>query len=382
MPEEIPSFEVSDAIVEAGGGDLLRCFQCGTCTSVCPWKITSSMRTRMMIHLQQLGLEGYEESELWRCVTCRNCVQNCPRGVGIIDVVSSARSIMVELGSLPRSLQSALSSLRANGNPWQGDNSVRSNLSEKIGIPVFSEGFDYIFFPCCTSIYDREGEKSLKAISFLLNKSGIRAGLLPSGGVCCGDVAKRSGAIDIVTELHEKLLTEFDSLNWARPIFVSPHCFVMMKDDFIEQGVMPLHYIQVLSRLIEEGILKVDKKINAKVTYHDPCYLGRWSGIYEEPRKILRAIAGENFVEMERNRENSICCGGGGGGAFMEVRPQERLAVMRVREGIETGAQVIATACPYCMVMLQDGILAGGLEGKIVVKDVAQILVEAVSEDL
>ena len=377
MPDETPFYEASDSIVEAGGADLLKCYQCGTCTSVCPWRLTASMETRKMIHLAQLGLSGYEDDTLWRCVTCYRCVESCPRGVGITDVVAAARSLMVEIGSVPRSLSTALGSLKASRNPWQGEPEGRRAWMEKAGLPAYGSSCHLLLFPCCTSIYEKEAQKASLAFAALLREAGVMAGLLPSGGVCCGDLAVRAGARALFEGLRGELNGEFEGLGFPPAAVLSPHCLVTLAR---HAGITSTlrHHTQVLSGLLREGKLKVAKRAGVRITYHDPCYLGRWSGIYEEPRSILRAAAGENFVEMERNRAMAVCCGGGGGGAFSDVARPERLGVLRVRQAVETGAEVIATACPYCMTMLADGILAGGFEGKIVVRDIAQILLDAV----
>jgi Fe-S oxidoreductase len=380
MTDEIPCYEVSDSIAEAGGADMLKCYQCGTCTSVCPWRLTASMETRRMIHLAQLGLGGYEDDTLWRCVTCRRCVESCPRGVGITDVVAAARSLMVDIGSMPRPLSAALGSLKASGNPWQGEPRERKSWMEKAGLAAYDSKCHVLLFPCCTNIYDREARRASFAFTGLLREAGVTAGLLPSGGLCCGDVAVRAGARGIFEGLRRDLVGEFETLGFPPVVVLSPHCLVTLAGS-AGFGSKVRHYTQVLSELLLEGKLKIRKRTGVRITYHDPCYLGRWSGIYEEPRSILMAAAGENFIEMEMSRAETVCCGGGGGGAFSDVARTERLGVLRAGQAIETGAEVIATACPYCMTMLGDGILAGGFEGKIAVKDIAQVLLDAVAPD-
>jgi Fe-S oxidoreductase len=378
MTDEIPCYEVSDSIAEAGGADMLKCYQCGTCTSVCPWRLTASMETRKMIHLAQLGLGGYEDDALWRCVTCRRCVESCPRGVGITDVAAAARSLMVDIGSMPRPLSAALGSLKASGNPWQGEPEGRKIWMERAGLAAYDSRCNVLLFPCCTNIYDQEARKASLALAGLLREAGVTAGLLPSGGLCCGDLAVRAGARGIFEGLGRDLVGQLETLGFPPVVVLSPHCLVTMAGT-AGFGSKVRHYTQVLSELLSEGKLKIRKRTGVKITYHDPCYLGRWSGIYEEPRSILRAAAGENFIEMEMSRAETVCCGGGGGGAFSDVARTERLGVLRAGQAIETGAEVIATACPYCMTMLGDGILAGGFEGKIAVKDIAQVLLDAVA---
>jgi Fe-S oxidoreductase len=377
MPDETPFYEVSDAIAEAGGADMLKCYQCGTCTSVCPWRLTATMETRRMMHLAQLGLAGYEDETLWRCVTCYRCAEQCPRGVGITDVVAAARSLMAEVGSVPRSVSAAVGSLRASRNPWQGDRAQRSAWAAKAGLSAFVAADAMMLLPCCTSIFDARAQKGALAFARLLRLAGVRAGLPASGGICCGDLAVRTGAKDLALEIGEEQREDFRAAGFPLAAVLSPHCLVTLtRSAGISSPVR--HYTQVLSALLDEGKLKVSARIGAKVTYHDPCYLGRWSGIYEEPRSVLRAAAGENFVEMERSRAMAVCCGGGGGGAFSDVPPAERLGVLRVREALETGAGIIATACPLCMLMLDDGVLASNQEGRIRVVDIATLLLEAV----
>jgi Fe-S oxidoreductase len=377
MPFEKPFYEVSDSIVDSGGRDLLSCYQCGTCTSVCPWRLTASMEIRRMMHLGQLGLSGYEETTLWRCVTCRRCVDMCPRGVGITDVVAAARSLMVDIGSVPRSVGTALGSLKASRNPWQGEQKQREAWMKKAGLQTFDAGCSLLLFPCCTSVFDPLSQKGSLAFAALLEKAGVRAGLPSSGGICCGDLAVRAGAGGLFEELRKELEQEFNALHHPPTVVHSPHCMVTLRES-AHMAAAFTHYTQVLWSLLEQGRLKVSVKIEEKVTYQDPCYLGRISGVYEEPRNILKALAGDGFVEMERNRSTAVCCGGGGGGAFSEVDRSERLGVLRAKEAAESGARILATACPLCTVMLSDGILAAGLENELRVMDIASLLLDSI----
>ncbi|MFH1435912.1 MAG: (Fe-S)-binding protein [Pseudomonadota bacterium] len=378
MSRETPFYEVSDSIVEAGGADLLKCYQCGTCTSACPWNLSASMQTRKMMHQAQLGLSGYEDDELWRCVTCLRCAELCPRGVGITDVVAAARSIMVEVGSVPRPVATALGSLKAGQNPWQGEKEQARSWMQKAGLERFREGHDAVLFPCCTNVYEPEARKASLDLAELLRRAGVAAGVLPSVSICCGDLAVRTGAGKVFSGLKEKLLQEFEGIGSTQAVVTSPHCLVTLARS-VAPAARVVHYVQVLARHLEEGKLNIRTKLQARVTYHDPCYLGRWSGVYEPPRSVLKAVAGDNLVEMARNRSMAVCCGGGGGGVFSEVPKEERLGVLRVGHALETGAEIIATACPYCMAMLSDGILAAGAEDRLVVKDIAQLLLEAIS---
>lgn len=379
MTAVAPMLEITDAILEIGGETLQLCIQCGTCTGVCPWGLVQEFSPRQLIRQVSLGLEGYEEESLWNCVTCRTCMERCPRDVDIIDVMRSTRSLMQESGTVPTQYRSPLGSLRANGNPWSMERADRMAWNERAGIGAFGPETEYLFFACCTHCYDGRNKKVLAAMTDLLKLGGVSMGLIGEGESCCGDQAHKCGAYSIFIELAGANDALFSGRGVSRMIASSPHCMNMFNKHY-EGGFDAVHYTQIFDGLIAAGRLKPEKEVPLKVAYHDPCYLGRHAGIYEEPRRVLESIPGLEFLEFERNREKSLCCGGGGGGLWSEVPVPQRFGVLRAREAQDTGAEVIATACPFCTIMLEDGLKAAGLEGEVAVLDVAELLHRSIKE--
>jgi len=368
--------EITDLIREMGGDDLALCMQCGTCTGVCPYSELTDFSPRMVIRLASLGLEGYEEEDLWTCVTCKTCVDACPRRVGIIEVMRAARALMLESGMGPKGARAPLASLRSDGNPWSGDRSERSGLADELGVPVFDDGCDYLLFTCCTQVYDPRNRRAARALVEVLRAASISFGQLDAHAVCCGDQAHKVGAQELSGELLAGNRALFEGHGVTRAIVASPHCLRAFDAPGIE------HYTVVLERALRDGALSPGELPEPTVvTYHDPCYLGRHSGTYEAPRDLLSAIGGLELVEMPRCRQDSLCCGGGGGGLWREEELEQRFAVHRVREATETGASVLATACPYCVAMFEDAVGVLGLQDRLAVRDVAELLRSALEGD-
>jgi Fe-S oxidoreductase len=379
MTAVAPILEVTDLILEVGGSDLLRCVQCGTCTSVCPWPEVKAFSPRLIIRLASLGLEGYEEEDLWNCVTCNTCVLRCPRGIDLIDVMRAARGVMLECGNYPTSYRAPLGSLRREGNPWSEERGERTAWQGGLDLSPFAQGeTEYLFFTCCTQAYDARNRRVARDLVRVLDASGIGIGVLGEEESCCGDLARKVGDEDVYQTLRQKNLQLFRRHGVMKAIVASPHCLNVLNTDYSrETPLLARHYTQVLAELLGEGRLSLPRPVEKRVTYHDPCYLGRHAGEYEAPRALLRAIEGLELVEMPRNRENSLCCGAGGGGLWMDYPKEQRFAVLRVQEALDTKAEVIATACPYCCTMLEDAIKTMDVEDRIAVADVAELTAEA-----
>jgi Fe-S oxidoreductase len=373
--------EVEDVIAEAGE-IFMSCLQCGTCTSVCPWNPVMSYNPRRI--LRQLALEtGSEQSidqAVWNCVTCNACGVNCPRGIEIIDIIQAVRGLNVSGGKTPASLAAPLDSLKASGNPWGSDRTRRREWVGERNLPAFLPEHEYCLFACCTTAYDPSNRKAGQAILQLLEYAGIAFGTLGDQEGCCGDPAHRLGDNEIFSELAYKNTKLFLQAGVKKILTTSPHCLNAFKNSYsgLKGLVASEHYTEVLDRLVMQGRIRPTLEVPATVTYHDPCYLGRYQGIYEAPRRVLMKIPGLTLVEMASHRENSLCCGGGGGGAWGDYPRNQRLDVQRVKEALSTGAEVIATACPYCIRMLNDAVRALGVGDRIVVRDLAELLLQSV----
>ena len=373
MTTHSPMPEIAELIREMGGQDLALCMQCGTCTGVCPYPELVDFSPRMVIRLASLGLEGYEEDDLWTCVTCRTCMDACPRKVDIIEVMRGARALMLESGVAPRGIRSPLASLRSDGNPWSGERERRADWADGLDLPAFDAACEYLLFTCCTQAYDARNGRAARALIEVLRAASVSFGQLDADTVCCGDQAHKVGAEELFQDLSATNWGLFDRHDVRRIIVSSPHCLRVFRD------VETVHYTQVLAGALRTGALTLEGGLPspAVVTYHDPCYLGRHAGTYEAPREVLSAIAGLTLVEMPRCRQDSLCCGGGGGGLWREEALEERFAVHRVREAVETGASVLATACPYCLAMFEDAVGVLGLQERLAVRDVAELVASA-----
>jgi len=380
MESVAPFKEGIDAVKEAGGETAKLCYQCGLCDTVCPWNMVVTFMIRRMVRQSQFGLAEIESEEIWRCATCGNCIERCPRGVGIIDIVESLRRIASEWGNLPPSLRGPRASLSGEGNPWGEERQKRGDWAKGLSIKEFTEGTEVLYFPCCTPIYDQRARKLALATVNILKKAGVDFGILSSKENCCGESIRKAGEEKLFKHLAKENIKTFIEAGVKKIIVSSPHCYQTFQNEYPEFRVNfeVMHISQYLVELINEGRLEFTKEYSKKVTYHDPCYLGRHNKIYEKPREVLKNIPGLELVEMANFREDSLCCGGGGGRIWMETPKGERLSDLRLEQAIETGATVLATFCPYCILNFEDSRLNLEDSKVLEIKDVSEIIQEAI----
>lgn len=365
---------------------FMACMQCGTCTTLCPVNNIADYSPRQILRSISLDTATVEDVDVssWNCLTCNTCVEFCPRGIEIIDLTKAVRSFNLDSDQAPAYLKTPLKSLENKGNPWNGDPEKRLDWLKNIEIPTFSAENDYCLFTCCTTAYDNSptsgSQKAGQALVNLLKIADISFGSFGKNELCCGDIANKTGAKEIASELVEKNTNQFLEAGVQKIVTTSPHCLNAFKKDYpdLNDTIKKEHYVELLSKLISDDRLKPQKELNCKVTYHDPCYLGRYNSIYEEPRQILKSIPGLELVEMKNNRERSLCCGGGGSGAFKNQARGESLGELRINQALDEGVNIIATACPYCIRMLNEAIQKMGVQKKIAVNDVAELLIQSV----
>jgi len=367
------------------GENFESCMQCGTCTGVCPYGEVTTFSLRKV--LRDIALDRASDVSVdeasWTCATCNNCVEQCPRGIGLIDLVKSVRHHVAKAGLLPETLATPVQSLQQKGNPWDGKPENRLDWSKDAPLPAFTGEQEYCLFTCCTTAYDtgtgKGSQKAGIALLRLLDHAGVSYGTLGTKESCCGDLADKIGKADVAADLKRKNTEMFLEAGVGKILTVSPHCLnSFIKDYEGLKKVTITHATELLDELIQKGAIVPVNRLEQKVTYHDPCYLGRHAGIYEAPRNILQAIPGVTLIEMQNSRERSYCCGGGGGGLWKGSNGQESLGEVRVKEALGTGAQVIATACPYCIRILNYSIAKMGVGKQIKVRDVAELLLESV----
>ena len=378
-----PFKEVIEGIKEAGGDAAKFCYQCGKCDTVCPWNLVRRFSVRAMVHQAKLGVVPFESEDLWRCATCRHCVKQCPRGVETMDMVRAMRRLLVPDGVVPASipnLRSVMTSIASVGNPWGQDPKDRANWAKDLGIKEFSEDTEILYFPCCYPSYDPRLRKVAVATATLLNRAGVNFGILGSQENCCGESVRKAGNETLFRRLARENIKAFIENGVKKILVSSPHCFHTFKNEYPEFKVNfeVLHLSQYLFELIRKGGLKPAKEYGKKVTYHDPCYLGRHNGVYDEPREVLKGIPGLELIEMAHAREESLCCGMGGGRIWMETPKGERFSDLRLGEAIGIGAEVIATSCPYCITQFEDSRLALKDREAIAIKDITEVLLEVI----
>ena len=377
-----PLKEVTDIIKEAGGEELKLCYQCGLCTGVCPWNIVRSFLVRRIMHQAQLGLIDFEDEDMWLCVTCRACVERCPRSVNIIDIMKALRRGITELGiaKVPDSLRITIKNISGTGNPLGEPPENRANWAKDLDIKEYTEGIEWLYFTGCMAAYDPKLQRIPKAIVNLFKKAQVGFGILGSRETCSGESVRKAGDEQLFQTLAQTNIDTFKELGVKKIVTTSPHSYHTIKNEYPELGgnFEVIHYSQLLTELIKEGRLKPTKELNKKVTYHDPCYLGRHNGIYDEPREVLHSLPGIELIEMPRSQRNSLCCGGGGGGIWMETKKGERFANIRLEEAIETGAGTLAVACPFCMSMFEDSVLSLDKGDIIEIKDIAELVQEVI----
>lgn len=374
------------AIIEKEIGETFQsCMQCGACTGICPWGEVTSYSPRKILRSINLGTSSNVsvDEASWTCATCNGCVEQCPRGIGITDLIKSVRRQVVDAGSLPKYFEAPVKSLTINGNPWEGKAKDRLEWANGEKLPAYTAKHEYCLFTCCTTAYDTsEGKGSRRAgISFLrlLDHAGVSYGTLGTKESCCGDMADKIGVAGAASELTGKNTEMFLQAGVSKILTLSPHCLNSFSKNYEGlKNMAVVHSTQLLDELIREGAIKPVNSLGLKVTYHDPCYLGRHSSVYEAPRRILEAIPGVKLIEMQNSRERSFCCGGGSGGPWKNNGTKESLSEIRIKEAIETGAEVIATACPYCIRSLNEGVSKLGVADRIRVHDVAELLLQSV----
>jgi Fe-S oxidoreductase len=375
-----PFAEAIEEIRKAGADSSRLCFQCGKCDVYCPWNTVRDFSIRKIIREATFGLTEIEGDDIWRCTTCGSCPSICPRGVGQIEIGVAVRRVAAEYGMFPESVsavRNASASLVAEGNPL---NAERADWADGLSVSPFAEEMDYLYFVGCYFAYDPRLKKVAVATAKILDTAGVSFGILGSEESCCGESIRKTGGEQEFRELAKGNIKTFIDHGVKKIIVSSPHCLHTFKNEYPEFMVNfeVVHISQLLAQLIEEGRLGLDGEYVKRVTYHDPCYLGRHNGVYEAPRQVLHEVPGLDLVEMSASRRDSLCCGGGGGRIWMETPKSERFSDIRVQQAAETGAEVLVTSCPYCITNFEESRL--GMEGDEVleIKDITEIVAEAI----
>ncbi|MXG89686.1 4Fe-4S dicluster domain-containing protein [Nocardioides sp. YIM 123512] len=425
--------------------DMASCTECGRCQSQCPaWNTEKPLSPKMLImNLRDhafakapyiladeaaragLGTDVLEEAErplvgeteglawepeggaiidtdvLWSCVTCGACVEQCPVDIEHVDHIVDMRRYQVLVESnFPAELNQLFKGMENKGNPWNMSPTARMDWAKGLDFDVKVVGEDvesldeveWLFWVGCAGAYEDRQKKTTRAVAELLHMADVEFAVLGNGETCNGDQARRAGNEFVFQGLAQQNVETFKEFKVKKVVSTCAHCFNTLKNEYKEFGVEleVVHHTQLLNRLVREGRLTpVAQGAGAhqrKITYHDPCYIGRHNGVYSPPRELLQVLPGAEYVEMERHSERSFCCGAGGARMWMEENIGERINMNRSNEAIGTGADQIAVGCPFCRVMLSDGLTAaqdsGQARAEVEVLDVAQMLLASVKGEM
>ena len=382
MEPVAPLEEVVQELEGAGGESFRFCYQCGKCDVVCPWNRVRPFSIRKIVRQAALGLSDIESEDIWRCTTCGTCPSECPRGVDQIEVGVAVRRIATRYGAFPAALQgvrSAARSLASDGNPLGFERGKRDAWAAGLGVKPFADGMEILYFVGCYGSYDPRMQRVAVATAKLLQKAGVDFGILGANESCCGESIRKTGNEDVFKTLARENIKAFVDHGVRRILVSSPHCYNTFVNEYREFMVAfeIVHISQFLAELVRDGRLELTGEVRKRVTWHDPCYLGRHNGVYDPPRDVLKRIPGLEFTEMSECRKDSLCCGGGGGRIWMDTPMGERFADIRLAQAKEAGAEVLVTSCPYCISNFEESRLALEGDGAPVIRDLAEIVLES-----
>jgi Fe-S oxidoreductase/nitrate reductase gamma subunit len=339
---------------------------------------------RQATELELIG-DVITEDELWSCTTCRNCEDQCPVGNEHVDkIIDLRRYLVLTQGSMPHDGQRAMQNIERQGNPWGISRKERANWVKEIDpegqlhVPHVTENpqFEYLFFVGSMGSYDNRSRKVTRAFVRLMNEAGVNFAILGSEEQNSGDTPRRLGNEYLFQQLCLENIETFRRYNVKKIVTACPHTYNVLKNEYPEYGLEAevLHHSELLAELVRQGKLKPKHSVVERVVYHDSCYLGRYNGVYDQPRDILRAIPGVELVEMERTRENGMCCGAGGGMMWMEEKAGKRINLARTEQALAVNPTVISSACPYCLTMMEDGTKLKEAESRVQARDIAELL--------
>lgn len=389
-----PEIKKREQLIEDIIANISKCVKCRFCFSKCPvyevsggWTIqgASGITQSLYYGIKANRIDKDLRDILMRCTTCRSCEILCEKmmaGVKLVDVIRKGRELLFEKGVNPvTEQQKALESLQIMGNPYGKQPAKRTEWAKDLDVKIFAgsaDGISLLYYVGCLASYDEREQAVAKSIAGLIQLADVPFGIMENEK-CSGDPALVMGEADLFGILSDENMKKFRNLSIKSILTTSPHdynCFINEYPEDLKK-IEIMHYTQFFKKLLDEEKITFKRNFNKIVTYHDPCYLGKHNSVYNEPRELLKSIPGLELKEMSRNREQSLCCGGGGGRMWCDFKESPRLAEIRVLEAINAGAEVLATACPYCLSNFEDALKVLDKEDSLEVKDVSEILYEA-----
>ncbi len=349
------------------------CTICGRCTSVCPAYLTNKPLDpkRIVLDTRDYAYEYIENKEdkvlglvvgedaLWSCTSCGACVHACPVGINQLDLIINYRRGLVEDNNYPSQLNNSYRGMENQFNPWNAPKNERYKFAKELNLVILKENpnyeFDYLLWMGCAGVYDSKSQRTIKALVNILNKANIKFAVLGDEEKCTGDSARRTGNELLFQTLAYENVQTFKKYNINKIITICPHCYNTLKNEYEFFGIKleVYHHSEFILSLINEGKIKVNK-IAQKIIFHDPCYLSRHNNIVNEPREILSNVG--SLIEADRNKKNSFCCGAGGGRMWMEEKIGKKINIERTEELLNKNPDLIAVACPFCNIMISDGV--------------------------
>jgi Fe-S oxidoreductase len=380
--------------------DGFTCTECGRCTSVCPAnttgkllnpkKIITDVRARTF-ELAQGTQETADhrlldnfitDQELWACTTCMACMQECPVSIEHLDtIVDLRKGLVLDESRFPDELKATFSNLERNYTPWGFSHSTRADWAKGLGIPVLSEKgtSEYLFWVGCAGSYDSRYQSVSRAFATLLAKAGVDFAILGNEEKCNGDPARRMGNEYLAQSLMTENIATMERYGVKKILVTCPHCMQSIGKEYRQFGAQyeVIHHSVFLKQLVDAGRLKLRAGAQGTVTFHDPCYLGRYNDEYDAPRDMIALATGTQPVEMDRSHSRSFCCGAGGGRMWMEEREGTRVNMERTDQALAVSPDVIGTGCPFCLTMLTDGVKEREAAERVKVKDIAELVLES-----
>jgi Fe-S oxidoreductase len=326
------------------------------------------------------------EQELWACTTCMACVQECPVMIEHVDtIVDMRRGLVLNESRFPEELKTTFSNLERNFTPWAFGHSTRADWAEGMDIKTISEAPDaeVLFWVGCAGAYDARYRKVTQAFARLMKLAGVKFAILGTEEKCTGDPARRMGNEYLAQSLITENVATLNAHHVKKIVVTCPHCLQSLGKEYRQFGgtFEVIHHTTFLKDLIDQGRITLTAEKKAAITFHDPCYLGRYNDEYDAPRTLLDSMKGTERVEMRRSKDKSFCCGAGGGRMWMEEREGKRVNIERTEEALSLDPDVIGTGCPFCMTMITDGVKEKGSTEQVQVKDIAELVWEAVSRE-